>query len=976
MEGHEFKESFVFLMGMICLLSASISLIFALVIFTLRHNAGLLQKQSWAAPFAATFFVLAEIYFLRFCNVLIEKYLPGADWLILTRTLELIVFTSSGVTNYLLFLSGFRLLPPGVDRPSFLPVRNLMKGRAHVRHAALFCLCLAGAIQLFDKWNLGPRWLQVVTNVPDAVLSMFVLLFMGYVLHTSISSRSKGLMAWFASASAVTYAGLYLLYGLGIITYLVEHGLQGPMAANASPVADLLTFVLSLLLKFGLFFPGFSLMLLASGPFEVIERFYENFTRQEEEYVGSRGIVKSIREELEVEKVCLDIKLPGAEEQEVAHYSYPSTTNGHNSQEPQRHSYDERTDLGRVMASGETYIRNNGSNPYSFMRKRTELTVPLIFHNAVIASLKADLGYRPFNETYLSDLKRITTMVSPAVQGYREMAALNKLSRDLARLQIGIEVYEMERDLDAVTKILQNVISPSASGIAIDIGFDLYRSRYPQAGPLAELVKGQLGRALNEEDVQDGCENYRWLRKELKIPSGVAGEQMAEQVLGKFIFGIEKQGERRQQATIGTNQIFRRALADLTTNTLLEFIRGYLNQLTDQLGVELSSLNEEKPEKWIKVVEQKAQKARLLWAAARFEDDDELFGESEMNPEIVALIKGLESKETQEQWQIKCGGLRLCALEQPVGGTHHIIRKVLAQSKAVLWLGVARPDFGPELDYVSPWKYFLDHFCAIADSALYRIRMKIQRRLQDIYVESLRILSAANIATGNVKHNLVNRVGPLAASLETLEIAVSDESIQCDETIKNLIKPLRPICEQLKNDIGLLRDALNQDKSLDCSLDDAIAKVCDPLEETYKKLDIRIVKPAQEGVRIGVPMYAATVVLETVLDNAKDAIVESRNGRTGGEVKEGLIEIKVVANPDVDVVICDITDNGPGVPPELQDKLFNEPVAGTKLHSNGLGTFLSALTLRGYNGDILLKRPSPGATIRLKFPRPPRKSVS
>ena len=66
-----------------------------------------------------------------------------------------------------------------------------------------------------------------------------------------------------------------------------------------------------------------------------------------------------------------------------------------------------------------------------------------------------------------------------------------------------------------------------------------------------------------------------------------------------------------------------------------------------------------------------------------------------------------------------------------------------------------------------------------------------------------------------------------------------------------------------------------------------------------------------------------------------------------------------------------IADNGPGVPPELRNKLF-EPFFTTKKlgQGNGLGLSLSRTNLRRWGGDLeLAKTQGEGATFILTVPK-------
>jgi two-component system NtrC family sensor kinase len=69
-----------------------------------------------------------------------------------------------------------------------------------------------------------------------------------------------------------------------------------------------------------------------------------------------------------------------------------------------------------------------------------------------------------------------------------------------------------------------------------------------------------------------------------------------------------------------------------------------------------------------------------------------------------------------------------------------------------------------------------------------------------------------------------------------------------------------------------------------------------------------------------------------------------------------------------DDVVLDVTDNGPGVPVELRDRLF-DPLFTTRRGGTGLGLALARRIARAHGGTIALCRSDGlGATFRVELP--------
>ncbi|MFT7622405.1 MAG: signal transduction histidine kinase [Myxococcota bacterium] len=103
-------------------------------------------------------------------------------------------------------------------------------------------------------------------------------------------------------------------------------------------------------------------------------------------------------------------------------------------------------------------------------------------------------------------------------------------------------------------------------------------------------------------------------------------------------------------------------------------------------------------------------------------------------------------------------------------------------------------------------------------------------------------------------------------------------------------------------------------------------------------------------------------VLENLVGNARDAIAT----RT---IVGGRIEVSVAAKPDG--VRIRIADNGPGVDPDVADRLFNPFVTSGKSGGTGLGLAISKNLVAAHGGTIGLDpSTTSGAAFTVTLPRP------
>ena len=91
-------------------------------------------------------------------------------------------------------------------------------------------------------------------------------------------------------------------------------------------------------------------------------------------------------------------------------------------------------------------------------------------------------------------------------------------------------------------------------------------------------------------------------------------------------------------------------------------------------------------------------------------------------------------------------------------------------------------------------------------------------------------------------------------------------------------------------------------------------------------------------------------VLLNLLKNSMQALEGKEKGR-----------ISIHAQQDEHISI-DIADNGPGIPPELQEKIFI-PFFTTKSEGSGIGLSLCKQIIRLHDGHLTIQESNPGKTI-------------
>jgi len=150
-----------------------------------------------------------------------------------------------------------------------------------------------------------------------------------------------------------------------------------------------------------------------------------------------------------------------------------------------------------------------------------------------------------------------------------------------------------------------------------------------------------------------------------------------------------------------------------------------------------------------------------------------------------------------------------------------------------------------------------------------------------------------------------------------------------------------------------------------------------PLDPEMKEFDLLSVvreivalltpQAARQQADLRLTLPTATVLVRGQRDRIKQALLNvAINGLEALPKSGGVLNIDVERTGDsVDIVF---TDNGPGVPGELLDTIY-QVYFTTKKAGSGLGLYVTRLVLESHGGDIRVENiPGEGARFRLSLP--------
>jgi hypothetical protein len=484
---------------------------------------------------------------------------------------------------------------------------------------------LASACALLGKKRLWPRWAPIAafiglvailppdeyswSRLPDSIFSAYCLGSVGYAASTNIGFRLRRRFTLTALLVAGLYAFIQIAYGLNPLQAYEGWPLPSRWLKTLLNISDpkaMLNFLdafdiaLVLPLKFGLFFLAFYLLIQAivvvssSSSREMLEGILNGRL----EYLSGEGIAKSIGQNIKADVVELSLLLPGRSKKRMAIFKWDKEAEPRSEPEIKQLPSPEESVVGMVLKRGMEVRWPNSHRGFAAslfsvddtQSKTPLVAVPIRFHGAIIGCLSAEWKTgRSFSETAVQHLRDLAGLVSPAVQSYREVAALDQLSYRFTRWQIEQLKVVDEDGVQVVADILHDILSPLATDVTMDFGFRRLRGAKSEKERYSYILQKEPGDEVAEAIVGFG-EECEIIRSRLVITRMNKGDNNPSFLqIGNLALVIRSERDELERPTLATNYIYRRTVGAVVADALLDIVREHFTPLLKDFGVRLNS---------------------------------------------------------------------------------------------------------------------------------------------------------------------------------------------------------------------------------------------------------------------------------------------------------------------------------------------------------------------------------------------------
>jgi len=281
-----------------------------------------------------------------------------------------------------------------------------------------------------------------------------------------------------------------------------------------------------------------------------------------------------------------------------------------------------------------------------------------------------------------------------------------------------------------------------------------------------------------------------------------------------------------------------------------------------------------------------------------------------------------------------------------------------------------------EINTITQNKQFLGKLVLVKDITQHKEDMLAIRRNQDMVIERERLATLGQMI-GGIAHNLKTPIMSISGAIEGLGNLIREYDLSIDNQEVNsqdhheIAKEMSDWAEKIKNYLEYMSDVITAVKGQAVNFSEE-QQATFTLETLVKHVNILMkheLKNAIVYLNTDIQCDPNTTIkgnmnsLIQVIDNMISNAIQAYAG-----VPEQHIDLRI--HEDGENIIITIKDYGPGLPQNVQEKLFKEMVTTKGKNGTGLGLYMSYSNIKAhFNGDITVyTKEGKGTTFNIILP--------
>jgi signal transduction histidine kinase len=844
---------------------------------------------------------------------------------------------------------------------------------------------VAVTLRLFDLVSAdGTDLPSTLCRIAGDAISFITLMHFGYAAYVNTKFYKSRFGIVLGIVIAIIYGGIHLVSPFVLnIAGAYASATTLPAEAIEGRFEALFTFV-GALFKLVVLYSAFLITTLETQTLITLHTKLHDSVELRKVFFSRKGILAAIVNAFQGKAVKLYIRIPvkGGEDEPPVHvYSSDKGSEYESADEKNtpipailnRLILEEKANRLRTQAGKKSFFKRVFR---ALQTQRTRVPFdglePIRYHGGLVGCLAIERkNSQPFSYSEERLSRLLSNDISALVQFYRVQESLRvlieALSSNIGMLPhtkgVALSNTELSRRFG---QVIQSVLSPLRTRFAINIGFvqtEVGSAGDNSAGDNDEAAAGALE-----------CKTVRY--------KCVTDEVGSELLIGHIFLDYQYDRDPVAQPSLGYFHAYGEAVASIVTRSFLASAEHKLNLIIRNLSLELTKTLDF--DNWLHQIQASVREADLDGVVVYHPEirDFSQFVRPDDTPGNIAVGATLanafpDSKQVLQQ----LGDAPKEILPTP---DRLVIGMKLGSQAAGLFVGVKRLEFAKELALETPWRNFLINLANVAGNSLERVIQAKQIQSNQIeQAEDYVVLSNAE-KVGLLTHDLISQVENLAINTALLKLDLPDS---LDEDLK---KPIITRIGEMREEFAYLR-SLTQDirnsaqipeQSGPCSLQQTLRNLRrlhmsrNSIEIELKGVNSRSAisdsVSTLSDVEVDLPAYIVELTFGNLIRNSIAAIKRNdyyENLEPGSLNSPGLIKIWAVVDEGEKLFDCFISDNGSGVSPEMEERIFDVNVSSTP-GKGGWGLFYVKRKLERHGGAINLEHSEPGqTTFRVRLPR-------